>query len=337
MGSDFSYRDNFSFYHCTTGLIGFPKHPHKQISTITATMEEPNAAMVDHFDSTGACGRYGNGDVQYMVAGAGGPTNPLGQGRAGIQHSEIFPLIHNEGGNFLNLFQIWVKVPNGRRNVDPTYKMFWKESIPIVKVPVPGEDSVFSEVKVIIGDYPNLPFPAPVAPPEDYLSRPEAQGTMYVIQLPKTGATVKIPPMRTSTANRAIYIYKADDNSACKVKIADTKNPESDGYLRARQGTRILPDTEVSITNEAGGHVGVLVLAAEPLNEPTEQYGPFVGANMQDIQDAFSQYRATEFGGWPWDRDDPTFPKNAPRQSIPKKGGPVEYPPGYQQSSPSKQ
>ena len=39
--------------------------------------------IVDHADSIGASGRYGDGDVQWMTAGKG------------VQHSEMFPLIRD--------------------------------------------------------------------------------------------------------------------------------------------------------------------------------------------------------------------------------------------------
>ncbi|MDV4198088.1 pirin family protein, partial [Salmonella enterica subsp. enterica serovar 1,4,5,12:i:-] len=62
---------------------------------------------------------YGDGDVQWMTAGAG------------IQYSEMFPLVHETSDNTLELFQIWLNLPAKNKFVDPHFKMFWNENIPV--------------------------------------------------------------------------------------------------------------------------------------------------------------------------------------------------------------
>lgn len=238
------------------------------------------------------------------------------------------------------------------RKDDPQFKMFWAEQIPVAKIPVAGHDNVFSEVKVVVGDYPyNLPFKPPTPPRFDYAADPRSQAAIYVIQLPKKGASVKLPPMLTATANRAIYVYIADDENNARIKIqpasvvaeqdqqgataaaATSGDGSNGGSLRFRQGIQIAPDVEAVITNDGSGeNIGVLVICGEPLAEPTQNYGPFVGANMADIEKAFADYRRTQFGGWPWGSPDNTHPRDMPRMAIHKKGAPVEYPPGYEPS-----
>jgi len=88
-GMDFNSDADYRMYHGRR-VPGFPQHPHRGFETITATLE----GIIDHTDSKGNAGRYGDGDLQWMTAGSG------------VVHGENFPLINTDSPNSTRFFQI---------------------------------------------------------------------------------------------------------------------------------------------------------------------------------------------------------------------------------------
>ncbi len=74
--------------------------------------------LIDHSDSLGAAARFGGGDVQWLTAGQG------------IQHAEMFPLLHSDRANPLELFQVWLNLPARSKMAQPHFCMFWNERFP---------------------------------------------------------------------------------------------------------------------------------------------------------------------------------------------------------------
>ena len=142
IGQDFTLKEGWRMYHGSK-IPGFPYHPHRGFETITINKE----GTVDHSDSLGAAGRFGAGDVQWMTAGKG------------VQHSEMFPLIHEDKENPLEIFQIWLNLPKASKFVEPHFKMLWKDDIPLVS----HQDAAgkMTWIDVIAGNLDGVNAPAP--------------------------------------------------------------------------------------------------------------------------------------------------------------------------------
>ena len=287
IGSDFSSKDGFNMYHGSV-VPGFPEHPHRGFETITFT----EVGLIDHFDSHGAAGRYGNGDVQWMTAGAG------------IQHSEMFPLINRDKPNPLQFFQIWLNLPRRSKFASPHFTMMWNEKIPRVQ----GTASVSGggKVKLIAGSLDGVEALAP--PPESWASAKECDIFVALIELGGDGdASVTLPPARFAETTRAIYHF---EGGAVAMSGADQKVE-----LKATTGAQLNPSVAVTFVRGAGNAAAtkLLVLQGRSIGEPVVKHGPFVMNSNDEIRQTFMDFQKTRFGGWPWDSPDQTHPREATR------------------------
>jgi redox-sensitive bicupin YhaK (pirin superfamily) len=267
MGQDFIVKDGFRMYHGST-VPGFPGHPHRGFETITVV----RTGLVDHADSMGAAGRYGNGDVQWMTAGKG------------VQHAEMFPLLNQDKDNPLELFQIWLNLPKKSKMVAPHFKMLWAESVPKFSVGNIGSQTHF---EVLVGKFNQ--YQSINTPPNSWAADPSNQVAIYNIHL-EAGADFELPAAGPGI-NRSIYYYEGNGLLIGGQQIAHYHAADVD----AAQNCMLKNGAEVS---------KVLVLQGRPINEPVVQHGPFVMNSKEEIYQAFQDYQSTQFGGWPWPRYD---------------------------------
>ena len=277
IGNDFEPRDGWRMYHGST-VPGFPEHPHRGFETITFARK----GFIDHSDSMGATARFGRGDVQWMTAGRG------------VVHCEMFPLLSPTEGNTVELFQIWMNLPAADKMVEPHFTMFWGDDIPQHRhVDTAGAATT---VTVIAGVYEGLTPPSP--PPASWASRAAADAAIWHVVM-EPGATIALPPARGADTVRVLYVFEggvAVDGAA------------------ADKDTGVVVESSAPAPLVAGPEgAEILMLQARPIGEPVAQYGPFVMNTQEEIEQAFRDYRATGFGGWPWDRPDPVHGGDAAR------------------------
>ncbi|MCW5923161.1 MAG: pirin family protein [Saprospiraceae bacterium] len=269
LGDDFIIKDGWRMYHGKK-VPGFPGHPHRGFETITVVRQ----GMVDHADSMGASGRYGEGDVQWMTAGKG------------VQHSEMFPLLKTDEENPMELFQIWLNLPKKNKMVEPHFKMLWGSKIP--KPKHTDTSGKTTEVEVIAGNLHEHIAPAP--PPDSWAADAANEVAVFNIKM-EVGATFTLPKASVGI-NRALYFYMGNN-----ITLAGTS-------IEKYHSVVVNAAVDLSIANTGDDEARILVLQGKPIGETVIQYGPFVMNTKEEIQQAFEDYHATKFGGWPWKRYD---------------------------------
>jgi redox-sensitive bicupin YhaK (pirin superfamily) len=119
-------------FEATQAKLGVGQHPHRGFETVTIVYE----GEVEHRDSTGAGGKIGPGDVQWMTAASG------------ILHEEYHSReFARTGGNF-EMVQLWVNLPAKDKMAAPGYQTLLDAEIPSVALP---DDA--GRVRVIAGDF----------------------------------------------------------------------------------------------------------------------------------------------------------------------------------------
>jgi len=280
IGQDFEIRDGWRMYHGEK-VPGFPVHPHRGFETVTVVQK----GLVDHSDSLGAAGRYGAGDTQWMTAGKG------------VQHCEMFPLVHRDQPNTMELFQIWINLPRQNKFVEPHFAMFWSKDTP--HLVFKDESGRETQVEITAGELDGTRAPSP--PPDSWASDPDNHVAIWIIDM-EAGAHWSLPATAAGV-NRMLYFFEGDS-----MQVAGNT-------LDAMTGVVLQPD---SVVNLAAGKKAarLLLLQGKPISEPVVQYGPFVMNTREEIQQAYRDYQETRFGGWPWPQADFLHPRDKGRFAL---------------------
>lgn len=294
IGQDFSRKDGWSMYHGET-VPGFPGHPHRGFETVTIVRK----GLIDHADSLGAAARFGGGDVQWVTAGRG------------IVHSEMFPLLDEQAGNPLELFQIWLNLPARHKMADPHFTMFWAEDIP--RVTATDAAGRTTDVACVAGRWTPATTPGepaataddtavqPLAPPPDsWAAQADADVAIWTLRM-APDARFTLPAATGAGTRRSLYFFKGARVSIGVRTLADHAAIE----LRAGQ--------PVELVNEGDAPAEFLLLQGRPIGEPVAQYGPFVMNTQAEIAQAMQDYRRTGFGGWPWPDEAPVHGRDPAR------------------------
>src|SRR2546428_5159526 len=238
IGQDFEGKDGWRMYHGSV-VPGFPQHPHRGFETVTIMRH----GYVDHSDSLGATARFGPGDVQWLTAGRG------------IVHSEMFPLLHQDGPNPLELFQIWLNLPSADKFVEPHFAMLWDDNVP--RHTTHDEAGRPTEITVVAGRLGNVQAAPP--PPKSWAARPDTGVAIWTIKMAPQ-ARWTMPPAAHGTS-RTLYFFRGNS-----LWIGG-------GSIQTKVRGGLAPRAEVGLPNRTHGSE-LLLVPGRPVRGTVGRYRP---------------------------------------------------------------
>ncbi|WP_246337717.1 pirin family protein [Azospirillum oleiclasticum] len=226
-------------------LAGFPDHPHRGFETVTYML----AGRLRHHDNHGHSGVIENGGVQWMTAGRG------------LVHSEM---PEQEDGEMRG-FQLWINLPASQKMIDPAYREFAADRIPVERREGAG-------LRVIAGT--------------------TSQGTAGPIQ----GGATEPRYFDVTLVPGATFEEALPPDHAAVVVVFEGAAILGEGTFRvAAPRLAVLGEGDrVSLSAGPSG-ARFLLLAGRPLQEPVAWGGPFVMNTREEVMQAFRDFEEGRF------------------------------------------
>jgi redox-sensitive bicupin YhaK (pirin superfamily) len=182
---------------------------------------------------------------------------------AGVIHSEMPSRAMMERGGRMHGFQIWINLPREKKMTQPRYQEFSGEKLPVV-------NDGGRWIRVIAGEVDGVRSPIETTVPT----------TMLHVKL---GANA-VADLRVAGGSNVI------------VHVMDGEGTLNGRAVSAHKAA-ILYGSRDALHIEAGSPgLQALFLAGVPLHEPVARYGPFVMSTMNEVQQAFEDFRSGNFG-----------------------------------------
>lgn len=141
-------------------------------------------------------------------------------------------------------------------------------------------------------------------PPNSYGSDPTSELGVWLLQIQPHGK-VTVPAANGGRGiNRKAYFVEGQSALFTNQRVQSGNELTLDASIDAE------------IVNDTDALAEILILQGKPINEPVVQHGPFVMNTAEEIQQAFMDYRRTQFGGWPWPNDAMVFPASKSRFTL---------------------
>ena len=184
----------------------------------------------------------------------------------GVLHKEYHEKVFASRGGFLQMVQLWVNLPKQFKMTPPRYQALIKQNIRHSELP-----NNQGTVRVIAGEYAGVKG----------LATTFSQINLFDIYLAKKGMmNLDLP----GNYNTALLVLEGEltINHSFSVKQNELIVFEN------MEGTILLENTNAPTK--------LLLLSAEPLNEPIAHYGPFVMNTKAELEQAMIDFKAGRFG-----------------------------------------
>jgi redox-sensitive bicupin YhaK (pirin superfamily) len=238
---------------------GAPWHPHRGFETVTYVLD----GEITHHDSNGGGGTIGEGDTQWMTAGAG------------ILHDELpSERALREGGPSHGV-QLWVNLPARLKFTPPRYQAITADHLVLLSSADGG-----ALVRLIAGELDGHPGPGDTHTPITY-----AHATI------SPGAELTVP--WNPSFNAMVYVLTGQGyagESARPVGDHDLVLFGAGDTITVRAADRQEGDADA---------LDVLLLGGLPIREPIAHYGPFVMNTREEIIQAVEDFNAGRMGTVP--------------------------------------
>lgn len=184
----------------------------------------------------------------------------------GVLHKEYHEKIFASQGGLLQMVQLWVNLPSQFKMTQPRYQTLTKQNMKYSELP-----NHQGTVKVIAGKYAGVKGLACTFTPIHLFDiRLNAGGEIY-LDLPARYNTALLILDGALTINQS---FPAKQNELIVFENMD--------------GRILIENT--------GSPATLLLLSAEPLNEPIAHYGPFVMNTKTELQQAMLDFNSGKFG-----------------------------------------